>query len=114
MSDRNHWTALRQRKISRRTMLGASAKAGVGAAGLALVGCGDDDEPDAGAVAAERAATAAEEAAAGDSIAAGEARAAETEAAADAAAEDGCRRVRGLRRGFPGRRRRRCGRRAGR
>ncbi len=86
MSDRNYWTALRQRKISRRTMLGASAKAGVGAAGLALVGCGDDDEPDAGAVAAERAATAAEEAAAA-AIAAGEARAAETEAAADAAAE---------------------------
>ena len=86
MSDRNHWTALRQRKISRRTMLGASAKAGVGAAGLALVGCGDDDEPDAGAVAAERAASAAEEAAAA-AIAAGEARAAETEAAADAAAE---------------------------
>ena len=86
MSDRNYWTSLRQRKISRRTMLGASAKAGVGAAGLALVGCGDDDEPDAGAVAAERAATAAEEAAAA-AIAAGEARAAETEAAADAAAE---------------------------
>ena len=86
MSDRNHWTALRQRKISRRTMLGASAKAGVGAAGLALVGCGDDDEPDAGAVAAERAASAAEEAAAA-AIAAGEARAAETKAAADAAAE---------------------------
>ena len=86
MSARNHWTALRQRKISRRTMLGASAKAGVGAAGLALVGCGDDDEPDAGAVAAERAATAAEEAAAA-AIAAGEARAAETEAAAAAAAE---------------------------
>ena len=40
MSDRNYWTNLRQRKISRRTMLGASAKAGVGAAGLALVGCG--------------------------------------------------------------------------
>ena len=86
MSRLNHWTALRQRKISRRTMLGASAKAGVGAAGLALVGCGDDDEPDAGAVAAERAASAAEEAAAA-AIAAGEARAAETEAAADAAAE---------------------------
>ena len=86
MSRLNHWTALRQRKISRRTMLGASAKAGVGAAGLALVGCGDDDEPDAGAVAAERAAAAAEEAAAA-AIAAGEARAAETEAAADAAAE---------------------------
>ena len=86
MSDRNYWTSLRQRKISRRTMLGASAKAGVGAAGLALVGCGDDDEPDAGAVAAERAATAAEEAAAA-AIAAGEARAAETGAAAEAAAD---------------------------
>ena len=86
MSDRNHWTALRQRKISRRTMLGASAKAGVGAAGLALVGCGDDDEPDAGAVAAERAAAAAEEAAAA-AVAAGDARAAESEAAAAVAAE---------------------------
>ena len=52
MSDYNYWTTLRQRKISRRTMLGASAKAGVGAAGLALVGCGDDD--DDGAAAATR------------------------------------------------------------
>ncbi len=86
MSMPKYWTTLRHRKISRRTMLGASAKAGVGAAGLALVGCGDDDEPDAGAAAAERAASAAEEAAAA-AIAAGEARAAETEAAADAAAE---------------------------
>ncbi len=86
MSMPKYWNTLRQRKISRRTMLGASAKAGVGAAGLALVGCGDDDEPDAGAVAAERAASAAEEAAAA-AIAAGDARAAETEAAADAAAE---------------------------
>ncbi len=85
MSRLNHWTALRQRKISRRTMLGASAKAGVGAAGLALVGCGDDDEPDAGAVAAERAAAAAEEAAAA-AVAAGDARAAESEAAAAVAA----------------------------
>ena len=86
MSDRNYWTALRQRKISRRTMLGASAKAGVGAAGLALVGCGDDDEPDAGAAAAERAAAAAEEAAAA-AVAAGDARAADSEAAAAVAAE---------------------------
>ena len=86
MSDRNYWTALRQRKISRRTMLGGSAKAGVGAAGLALVGCGDDDEPDAGAAAAERAASAAEEAAAA-AVAAGDARAAESAAAAEAAAE---------------------------
>ncbi len=86
MSRRNYWTTLRQRKISRRTMLGASAKAGVGAAGLALVGCGDDDEPDAGAAAAERAAAAAEEAAAA-AVAAGEARAADSEAAAAVAAE---------------------------
>ncbi len=86
MSMPKYWNTLRQRTISRRTMLGASAKAGVGAAGLALVGCGDDDEVDAGAAAAERAASAAEEAAAA-AIAAGEARAAETEAAADAAAE---------------------------
>ena len=85
MSNRNYWTTLRQRKISRRTMLGASAKAGVGAAGLALVGCGDDDEPDAGAAAAERAAAAAEEAAAA-AVAAGDARAAESEAAAAVAA----------------------------
>ena len=82
----NYWETLRQRKISRRTMLGASAKAGVGAAGLALVGCGDDDDAAAGTAAAERAAAAAEEAAAA-AVAAGEARAAETEAAADAAAE---------------------------
>ena len=85
MSDRNYWTTLRQRKISRRTMLGASAKAGVGAAGLALVGCGDDDEPDAGAAAAERAAAAAEEAAAA-AVAAGDARAADSAAAAAVAA----------------------------
>ena len=83
----SYWETLRQRKISRRTMLGASAKAGVGAAGLALVGCGDDDDAAAaGTAAAERAAAAAEEAAAA-AVAAGEARAAETEAAADAAAE---------------------------
>ncbi len=81
----NYLETLRHRQISRRTMLGASAKAGVGAAGLALVGCGDDDD-DAGTAAAERAASAAEEAAAA-AVAAGEARAAETEAAADAAAE---------------------------
>ncbi len=33
--------------MSRRRLLGASAKAGVGAAGLALVGCGDDDDDEA-------------------------------------------------------------------
>ena len=49
MSERNYWTSMRRRRISRRTMLQASGRAGVGAAGLALVGCGDDD--DDGAVA---------------------------------------------------------------
>ncbi|MXX79757.1 MAG: hypothetical protein F4Y69_01845 [Chloroflexi bacterium] len=39
-----HWTTLR-RRLSRRTLLRASARAGVGAAGLALVGCSDDEEP---------------------------------------------------------------------
>ncbi len=84
MSALNHWTALRQRRISRRTMLGASAKAGVGVVGLALVGCGDDDEPDAGAAAAERAAAAADAAAAA-AAAASEASAAASQAAAAAA-----------------------------
>ena len=105
MSDYNYWTNLRQRKISRRTMLGASAKAGVGAAGLALVGCGDDDDDgaaagdaaaaeaaaaagdsSAAAAAAERAAAAAEEAAAA-AAAAGDAGAAAVAEAAAAAAE---------------------------
>ena len=44
MSEHSYWTNLRRRKISRRTMLKASGRAGVGAAGLALVGCGDDDD----------------------------------------------------------------------
>ena len=55
MSGMNYWTTMRRRRISRRTMLGASAKAGVGAAGLALVGCGDDDDDDAAAPAAAEA-----------------------------------------------------------
>ncbi len=51
----NYWTNARRHRISRRTLLGASAKAGVGAAGLALVGCGgdDDDDDDAAPAAAE-------------------------------------------------------------
>jgi len=40
----NYWSRMRSRRISRRAMLQASARAGVGAAGLALVGCGDDDD----------------------------------------------------------------------
>ena len=81
MSDRNYWTALRQRKISRRTMLGASAKAGVGVAGLALVGCGDDDDDAAPAVVDSSAI----DAAAGDAAAAAEAASAAADAAGRAA-----------------------------
>lgn len=35
---------LAHRRLSRRHMLGLSAKAGIGAAGLALIGCGGDDD----------------------------------------------------------------------
>ena len=44
MSERIDWTRMRSRRLSRRTLLVASSRAGVGAAGLALVGCGDDDD----------------------------------------------------------------------
>ena len=42
----SYWRRLRRTAISRRSLLRASARAGVGAAGLALVGCGDDDDDD--------------------------------------------------------------------
>ena len=51
MSERNYWQRMRRRQMSRRALLGASARAGVGAAGLALVGCGDDDDDGQQAVA---------------------------------------------------------------
>ena len=95
MSDRNYWTSLRQRKISRRAMLGASAKAGVGAAGFALVGCGADEAPapvDTSAIDAAAGDAAAAASAAGDAAAAAvadaaaEAAAAAAQAARDAAA----------------------------
>ena len=44
MSTSGYWSRLRSRNLSRRALLRASARAGVGAAGLALVGCGDDDD----------------------------------------------------------------------
>ena len=44
MHKRNYWTRMSRRRLSRRTLLRASARAGVGATGLALVGCGDDDD----------------------------------------------------------------------
>ena len=46
MSERNYWERMRRSRLSRRSLLHASARAGVGAAGLALVGCGDDDDDD--------------------------------------------------------------------
>ncbi len=46
MSTRNYWNRMSHRQLSRRTLLRASARAGVGATGLALVGCGDDDDDD--------------------------------------------------------------------
>ena len=44
MSKRNYWQRMRRSRMSRRSLLRASARAGVGASGLALVGCGDDDD----------------------------------------------------------------------
>ncbi len=40
----NYWRRMRRRRLSRRAVLRSAATAGVGAAGLALVGCGDDDD----------------------------------------------------------------------
>lgn len=39
------WGDFAARRLSRRSLLRASGRAGVGAAGLALVGCGGDDDP---------------------------------------------------------------------
>lgn len=44
MRETNYWQRMRRNKMSRRALLRASGRAGVGAAGLALVGCGDDDD----------------------------------------------------------------------
>ena len=41
---RNYWQRMRRKQMSRRALLRATGRAGVGAAGLALVGCGDDDD----------------------------------------------------------------------
>ena len=41
---RNYWQRMRRNRMSRRALLRASGRAGVGAAGIALVGCGDDDD----------------------------------------------------------------------
>ena len=44
MAHRNDWHRIRRQKLSRRRVLQASGRAGLGAAGIALVGCGDDDD----------------------------------------------------------------------
>ncbi len=44
MTERNYWQRLKRNRMTRRSLLRASGRAGVGAAGLALVGCGDDDD----------------------------------------------------------------------
>ena len=44
MPQPSYWQRMRRRRLSRRALLRASARAGVGAAGLALVGCGSDDD----------------------------------------------------------------------
>ena len=41
---RNYWQRMRRNRMSRRALLRASGRAGVGAVGIALVGCGDDDD----------------------------------------------------------------------
>ena len=46
MPQNNYWQRMRRQRVSRRALLQASGRAGVGAAGLALVGCGDDDDDD--------------------------------------------------------------------
>jgi hypothetical protein len=68
MQSKRYWERLRRERLTRRTMLSASARAAVGASGLALVGCGDDDDDDAVSQApapAEQAAEPAAEQAAG-------------------------------------------------
>ena len=44
---RDSYPPLRRRRFRRRTLLGSSGSAAVGAAGLALIGCGDDNSDDA-------------------------------------------------------------------
>ena len=43
---RNYWQRMRTTKLNRRALLQASARAGAGAAGIVLVGCGGDDDDD--------------------------------------------------------------------
>src|SRR5690606_15284488 len=44
MSDQQYWNNAWRRRASRRSMLRATGVAGLGLAGAALIGCGDDDD----------------------------------------------------------------------
>ncbi|MYB22143.1 MAG: ABC transporter substrate-binding protein [Chloroflexi bacterium] len=61
MSERNYWKRMQRKRLSRRSLISASARAGVGAAGLALVGCGDDDDDQQAAAQVQQAAQADQE-----------------------------------------------------
>ncbi len=54
MAERNYWKRMQRKRLSRRSLMSASARAGVGAAGLALVGCGDDDDSQQAAAQAQQ------------------------------------------------------------
>ena len=54
MAERNYWQRMRRNRMSRRALLRASGRAGVGAAGLALIGCGGDDDEDSVAQTAQQ------------------------------------------------------------
>ena len=56
MSSKNYWKRIRKQELSRRRLLQRGAWAGLGAAGLALVGCGDDadEQPQAAAQAQQQ------------------------------------------------------------
>ena len=80
MAEKNYWSRMRRSRMSRRSLLRASARAGVGAAGLALVGCGDDDDDDGAASQASSDAAAADDDQSGSGS---------SQPAATAAADDG-------------------------
>lgn len=44
MNEKSYWQRIRKQQLSRRRLLRAGGRAGLGAAGLALIGCGDDDD----------------------------------------------------------------------
>ena len=54
MASRSYWERMRRTRLSRRALLRGAARAGVGAAGLALVGCDEDDDVQPSAATAQR------------------------------------------------------------